>query len=228
MSLSVITDNLLYFMVGPWPHGPLGGAALTVILSLTSAVLAGVLGLALGIALSLARGWALAILRLFIGFFRAIPVLMLIFWMYFLGPLAFGLDIPGTASVVAALSLIGGAYLAHSVHAGIAALPAGQWQAAAALGLGRARTMRLVILPQALPPMIPSFVNQLVALTKDSSLAYVIGVGELSFVATQISNRVIVHPFEVYAFAALVYFLLCSGLELGGSRLAHHYRNKFA
>ena len=225
MNLSVITDNLIYFMLGPWPDGPLGGAALTIILSLVSAVLAAALGLILGVGLSLTAGWVQALLRLFIGFFRAIPVLMLIFWIYFIGPMAFGLNVPGTASVVIALSLIGGAYLAHSVQAGISALPGGQWHAAAALGLTRIQAMRLVILPQALPPMAPSFINQLVALTKDSSLAYVIGVGELSFVATQISNRVMVHPFEVYLFTALLYFLLCTGLELGGNRLSRHYRN---
>ncbi|MGV8698466.1 ABC transporter permease subunit, partial [Pseudomonas aeruginosa] len=76
------------------------------------------------------------------------------------------------------------------------------------------QVLRLVILPQALPVMLPSFLNQWVSLIKDTSLAYVIGVGELSFVATQVSNRVMVHPTEIFLFVALLYFLLCTSLDL--------------
>lgn len=213
MNLHVIQDNLLYFMVGAWPHGPLGGAALTLILSLSSALASAVLGLALGVALSLTRGLAHQALVLVLGFFRAIPVLMLIFWTYFLLPMLFQIDIPGTVTVVCALSLIGGAYLAHAVHAGIRSLPAGQWQAGLALGLTRRQLMRWIILPQALPIMLPSFINQWVALIKDTSLAYVIGVAELSFVATQVSNREMIYPVEIFLFVALVYYLFCSGLQ---------------
>ncbi len=72
-----------------------------------------------------------------LGFFRAIPVLMLIFWTYFLLPIVFHVDVPALATVVCALSLIGGAYLAHSVHAGILAVGDAQWQAGLSLGLTR-------------------------------------------------------------------------------------------
>lgn len=225
MNPSVITDNLIYLLVGPWPQGPLGGAALTVILTVLSAAISGVLGLVFGVLLSVLRGPWLAVLRLGLGLFRAVPVLMLIFWIYFLAPIAFGLDVPGVGSVVAALSLIGGAYLAHTVHAGIEALPRGQWAAASALGLSRRQTLWLVVAPQVLPRMAPSVVNQWIALTKDTSLAYVIGVAELSFVATQVSNRVMVYPAEIYLFVAVLYFILCAGLELAAGRLARRYRS---
>ena len=151
------------------------------------------LGLVLGVALAVLPGKPRLLLVALLGFFRAIPVLMLIFWTYFLLPIVFHVDVPALATVVCALSLIGGAYLAHSVYAGIHSLPAGQWAAARALGLRPWQVLRLVILPQALPVMLPSFLNQWVSLIKDTSLAYVIGVGELSFVATQVSNRVMVH-----------------------------------
>jgi len=128
--------------------------------------------------------------------------------------------VPGVASVVVALSLVTGAYLAHTLNAGIAALPRGQWQAGAALGLSRGQTLRRIILPQVLPRLAPSFVNQLVSLTKDSSLAYVIGVAELSFVTTQVSNRVITHPLELYLFAAALYFAICLLIELGAGHWA--------
>ena len=224
MNFSVILDNLAYFLVGAWPNGPLGGAALTVFLSIVSALASAVLGLVLGIALSQLRGWPGMVLRAGLGFLRAIPVLMLIFWIYFLLPVVFGMDVPGVAAVATALSLIGGAYLAHAVSAGIDSLPKGQVEAAHALGLGRWETLRRVILPQALPRMAPSFVNQWVALIKDTSLAYVIGVAELSFVATQVSNRVMVYPAEIFLFVAAIYFILCTIIEVGVGRLAARYR----
>jgi polar amino acid transport system permease protein len=224
MSFAVISDNLLYFMVGSWPDGPIGGAALTVLLSLASALASAVLGLVLGIALSQSKGWPGVALRTVLGFLRAVPVLMLIFWIYFLLPVVFGLDVPGVGAVTVALALIGGAYLAHAVSAGINSLPRGQSEAARALGLGRWDALRLVILPQALPRMAPSFVNQWVALIKDTSLAYVIGVSELSFVATQVSNRVMVYPAEIYLFVAAVYYILCMIVEVGIGRAAARYR----
>lgn len=81
-----------------------------------------------------------------------------------------------------------------------------------------------MILPQALPVMLPSFLNQWVSLIKDTSLAYVIGVGELSFVATQVSNRVMVHPTEIFLFVALLYFLLCTSLDLFAGFLSRRRR----
>jgi len=225
MNLDIILDNLVYFLAGPLPHGPVGGAALTLFLTVVSAFISGLLGLVFGVLLFVSRGPVRIGLRLALDLFRAVPVLMLIFWIYFLGPIAFGLDVPGVGAVVAALSLIGGAYLAHTVHAGLAALAPGQWAAAAALGLSPRQAMVEVAAPQVLPRLAPSIVNQWVALTKDTSLAYVIGVADLSFVATQVSNRVIVHPVEIYLFVAALYFLLCASLELAAGQLARRRRS---
>lgn len=224
MNFAVILDNIHYLMLGAWPEGPVGGAALTLFLSVSSAILSACLGLVFGIALSVLPRFLQIPLRLFLGFFRAIPVIMLIFWIYFLLPVAFGMDVPGIGAVIAALSFIGGAYLAHSVHAGIESLPKGQAMAAAALGLSRWEAMRSVILPQALPQMAPSFINQWVSLIKDTSLAYVIGVAELSFVATQVNNREIVYPAEIFLFIALIYFVICTALETGANTVAARYR----
>lgn len=224
MDFSVIQDNLPYLLLGAYPDGPIGGAALTLILSLLSGVLAGMLGLSLGIALTVMRGKPRLALLAVLGFFRAIPVLMLIFWSYFLLPIVFQVDVPALPTVVLALSLIGGAYLAHSVHAGIQSLPAGQWAAARALGMRPWQVLSLIILPQALPIMLPSFLNQWISLIKDTSLAYVIGVGELSFVATQVSNRVMVRPTEIFLFVAVVYFIFCWSLDVLATRLTREVR----
>jgi len=211
--IETLWDSLPYLLWGAFPQGPLGGAALTVLLSAGSAVASAVLGLAWGIGLATARGWARAVLTLVLAFFRAIPVLMLIFWTYFLLPFALGISVPGVLSVMCALSLVGGAYLAHAVNAGIQGVGQGQWAAGLSLGLTRWGTLRFIVLPQALRMMLPSFVNQWVTLVKDSSLAYIVGVGELSFVASQVNARTMVYPAEIFMLVGAIYWLLCTGLD---------------
>lgn len=223
----VVWDNLPYLLVGAWPNGPLGGAALTLILSALSGVASAVIGLGLGIALAFIRNrWLQGALMSVMAFFRAIPVLMLIFWVYFLLPVVFGFDVPQLFTVVVALSFIGGTYLGHSVYSGIQSLSEGQWNAAAALGMTRWQAMRYVILPQALPMMLPSFINQWISLIKDTSLAYVIGVSELSFVATQVSNRVMVYPAEIYLAVAVIYYLFCASLDVVSQQVGKRYLRK--
>ncbi|MBJ9679168.1 amino acid ABC transporter permease [Burkholderia gladioli] len=213
MPWELFAGNLRYLLIGAFPDGPLGGAALTLVLAVASAIASGLLGFAAGIELAMAGRAARVPLLVVIGFFRAIPVLMLIFWTYFLLPILFHVDVPGLAAVVCALSLIGGAYLAHSVHAGIVAVGDAQWQAGLSLGLTRWQTLREVVLPQAVRIMAPSFVNQWVSLVKDTSLAYIVGVNELSFVATQVNNRLMVYPIPVFLFVAFLYLVLCTALD---------------
>ncbi len=221
MNFAMLYDSLPYLLWGAWPDGPLGGAALTVLLSLGSGLVSAVLGLGLGVALALLTGGARRVLTAVLSFLRAIPVLMLIFWSYFLLPVVLGLHVPGVLSVMAALSLVGGAYLAHAVHAGIQAVPAGQWAAGLSLGFTRWGTLRHLVLPQSLRMMLPSFMNQWVTLVKDSSLAYIVGVGELSFVASQVNARTMVYPAEIFLLVGFIYWLLCAGLEAAVRALQH-------
>lgn len=223
MDFSIIQDNLRYLLLGTWPDGPLGGAALTVVISLLAGIVSAVLGTLLGVALAMSSGIPAALLAAVLGFFRAIPVIMLIFWSYFLLPILFGIDIPEITTVVCALALISSAYLAHAVKAGILAVGVGQRQAGLSLGLTRWQTLGYIVLPQALRMMVPSFINQWISLIKDTSLAYIIGVGELTFLATQVNNRSMVHPTEVFLFIAGVYFILCLLLELVANRVLSHY-----
>jgi polar amino acid transport system permease protein len=219
MDVSILLDNLPYLLVGTFPNGPLGGVALTLVLALTSAFVSGVLGLAAGIALALTRGAVHTVLLAVIGFFRAIPVLMLMFWTYFLLPVVLHIDAPGQLTVVCALSLIGGAYLSHAVYAGIRAVGAAQLQAGLSLGFTQMQALRFVVLPQALRIMAPSFINQWVSLIKDTSLAYIVGVPELSLLATQVNNRLMVYPAQIFALVAFIYVLICTAFDAIASRL---------
>ena len=155
---------------------------------------------------------------------RELPVLWAITKGSFLNkviiiPAAFVLNVYLPLAITIIL-MVGGAYLAHGVAAGIRGVPAGQWAAAMALGFTRWGALRHVVLPQALRMMLPSFINQWVTLVKDSSLAYIVGVPELSFLATQVNARVMVHPAEVFLCVGAVYWLLCSALDGVARRLA--------
>ena len=109
MNLAIIGNNLGYLLLGAWPDGPVGGLALTLILSGLSGLASAALGLVLGIGLAMSTGTARGALTLALGFFRAVPIVMLIFWSYFLLPILFGVSVPEMGTVVVALSLVGGA-----------------------------------------------------------------------------------------------------------------------
>lgn len=216
--IHVLLANLPYLLVGAFPNGPLGGAALTIALAAASALLSAMLGFAGGIGLAMSSAPLRAMLVAGIGFFRAIPVLMLIFWTFFLLPIVFHMDVPALGTVLVSLGLVGGAYLAHAVEGGIAAVGKGQWQAGLALGLTRWQTLRAIVLPQAARIMMPSFVNQWVSLIKDTSLAYIVGVPELSFLANQVNSRLMVYPAQIFLFVALVYIVLCAAVDAIATR----------
>lgn len=228
MNFEIIWTNLDYLLWGTFPQGAVGGVLLTLLISLLSVMLSTFFGILLGIGLTVLKSGYLRGLSLFLGFLRAIPVIMLIFWTYFLLPVLFNIDVPALATVVFALSLIGSAYIAHSVHAGMQAIARDQWQAAFSLGLRKRQVVFLIILPQALRIMLPSFINQWISLIKDSSLAYIVGVGEFTFLATQINNRSMVYPMEVFLFVIVVYFLICFVFDVGLSWLNRHLNRNLA
>jgi polar amino acid transport system permease protein len=134
---------------------------------------------------------------------------MVIFWMYFLLPALMGKTVPESQTVIMGLTLFTSAYMSQIVRAGIEGIPRGQTEAAISTGLKHWQAMLYIVLPQGLRNMIPSFVNQFVSLIKDTSLAFIVGVSELTHVGTQINNRTMAFPTEIFIFIAFVYFILC-------------------
>ncbi len=223
MNFSIITDNIYYLLFGSWPTGILGGLALTLCISIISSIIATFLGILLGILLAIVHSSIRWLLLIPICFLRAIPVIMLIFWSFFLMPLVFGIDVPAVSTLISALSLIYAAYIAYAMYAGIIAISQNQWQAGLSLGLSHWQVMRLIIAPQALRMMLPSFVNQWVALIKDSSLAYIVNVPEFTYLATQLNgNNYGIYSVELFLFIGLIYYILCSILNI-----FIHLANKF-
>lgn len=214
--IELIQEYWLYFLVGQYPNGPLGGLSLTILLSGAALLLAMPLGLALGIArVSPYRAvrWPVTAL---VQVVRAVPLLLVVFWAYFFLPAVTGVKTGQATTMLMTLVLFDAVYLAEIVAAGIRALPKGQMESARSLGLGYFQALRLVLLPQALKNVLPSLVNQLVSTIKATSLGYIIGLSEVSFIATQVNTLVFTKAVEVYIILALTYFVLCFGL----SRLA--------
>jgi polar amino acid transport system permease protein len=214
--LEIIHDYGVLLLLGQYPNGPLGGLALTVILALVSLIASFPLAIAIGLARTSPINPVRKVAMGYTYVIRAVPLLLLIFWTYFAVPLITGVNISGTITMVVALVLYEGAYLGEVVRAGINAVPKGQVEAARAIGMTYWQTMRKVVLPQALFNMLPSILNQFILITKNTSLAYLIGTQEVTFAAYQINNQVLTKPFEVYALLAAMYFILCFSL----SRLA--------
>ena len=209
LNFQVIADNFTYFMVGRYPSGPLGGLGLTMYLAVVSCILSFFGGLILGL-LSLSRFKAIRYpVNLVINTVRGLPLLMVIFWMYFLLPALLGTTVPESQTVIMALTIFTSAYMSQIVRAGIEGNPKGQVEAALSTGLKHWQAMLYIVLPQGMRNMIPSFVNQFVSLIKDTSLAFIVGVSELTHVGTQINNRTMSYPTEIFIFIAAVYFVLC-------------------
>ena len=220
LDFSVIGRNLDYLLLGQTADRVLGGLTLTLVM----AVAAGVLALAVGITLALAAwrfpGWMRRLLFLWADLIRGIPLILVIFWLNFLLPALLGGDLPSALTVILALAWFTSAAVMYSTLAAIEALPAGQLEAARAAGFSDAQTLRFVLLPQALRNLLPSYVGLLVSLIKDTSLAFIINVPELTTVAGQVNSREQVYPVEIFLFLTLIYFVLCEGLSLGASALA--------
>jgi polar amino acid transport system permease protein len=112
----------------------------------------------------------------------------------------------------------------YTTLAGLEALPFGQTEAARAAGFSDLQVLGLILLPQALRNLVPSYVGLLVSLIKDTSLAYIVNVPELTTVAGQINSREQVYPVEIFLFLTLIYFCLCEGLSLSAGAVARLLR----
>jgi polar amino acid transport system permease protein len=219
--IEVVDNYWLYFLVGQFPDGPLGGLALTILLGGGALLLASPLGLLLGIARVSGSRWLRWPVATIVYVVRGTPLLMVVFWAYFFLPSLTGQKTGQFATMLAALVIFNGAYLAEIVRAGIQGVPRGQLESAQSLGLSYVQMMRHVILPQALRNMLPSLVNQFVTTLKETSLGYIIGLSEVSFIASQINIQVLTQPLAIYGIAALTYFLICFGLSRLSYALEH-------
>jgi len=211
--LTVITDNLDYLLWGRAAVGQPGGVLLTLLMAFGAAVLALPAGIGLAGLAWRFPGAIRKALFLWAEVIRGIPLIFVIFWLWYLLPLITGGDLPGALTVTLALAWFTAAAVMHSVLAGLRALPVGQTEAAQAQGFGALQTLGWVLLPQTLRNILPSLVGIFISLLKDTSLAFIVNVPELTTVAGQVNNRVQIYPAAIFVFTGVVYYLLCCGIE---------------
>jgi glutamate/aspartate transport system permease protein len=206
---NVILDNLPFLWEG-------------LQLSLLLTVLAILGGIVLGTLLALMRLSGFLPLSLFasgyVNLIRSIPLILVIFWFYFLVPLAIGRPIGGFYSALIAFVLFEAAYYSEIIRAGIQSVRKGQVHAGQATGLGYWQIQRFIVLPQAFRNMIPILVTQGIILFQDTSLVFVVSLRDfmtVSSIVARTEGRLV----EMYVFAALVYFVICFAGSLFVRRL---------
>lgn len=212
-----LTGDLWRTYVLPGVTGTLTAAAWSIVLALLLGVLLGVGRLSGG-----PISWVCAVL---VEFFRAVPVLIMMIFAYFLFGLL-GVVAPpqlALAGVITGLTLYNGAVIAEIVRAGVNALPVGQAEAAAALGLNWVATMRLVLLPQAVTAMLPVLVSQLVVVLKDTAIGY-----QITFVEMVRQGTVVGSQYSNYlpALGVIAALMIAANLALsaGASRFERRLR----
>ncbi|TIO32251.1 amino acid ABC transporter permease [Mesorhizobium sp.] len=213
LSLPFIWKNLPFLITQ--------GAVTTLYVSAISLIFASLIAIFGAIAKLSSNGFAYAIASFYTSFFRGLPLLMQIYLIY-LGLPQLGIVMDAVPSGILALSLCAGAYMTEIFRAGIQSIDRGQWEASRSLGFGFGLTMRKIIMPQALPVIIPPMGNSFISMLKDSSLVSVLGVWELTFLARTLGQETFNHM-EMLIAVAIIYWILSICLELIQSRIERYY-----
>ena len=195
---SVIWEHREKFLAGTW---------MTILLTVSTMAIALPGGLVLALlrlsSWRLVRGFATA----FVEFFRATPLILQVYWVFYVLPATFGILLPDVATGLVALSLNVSSFNSETFRAGIVSIRQGQWNAGLALGMSRAQVFRQIVLPQATMRVLPALASTWVALFKDTSLVSTIAVMELSYVSLQIRAQTY-RILEVLTAMAAIYWLL--------------------
>ena len=185
----------------------LSGMGVTIYISVISIIISMIIGFIIAIP-SLAKNKYLTYINIgYVEIVRAIPLLVLILWVYYGLPIMTGLSFSPFVSGIIALAISESAFQAEIFRAGINSIKKAQWEAGSSLGLSFFKRLRLVILPQAIKNILPALGNQFVYVLKMSSLVSIIGIADL----TRKANELVVstyRPLEIYTFLILEYLIL--------------------
>jgi len=208
LDFSTISENWRYLL--------LDGLGLTIKLTVACAVM----GLVLGAVLALLRlygfKWVRNTVAVYVNFIRSIPLILVIFWFYFLSPYLLAwivgspnpVQINAFTSALITFTLFEACYYCEILRAGIDAIPKGQQAAGKAVGLTYFQVLRLIVIPQAIRNVLPVLLLQAIVLFQDISLVYVLSLTDFVHAATQLAqqqSRLV----EMYLFVAIVYFTIC-------------------
>jgi His/Glu/Gln/Arg/opine family amino acid ABC transporter permease subunit len=192
-----------------WQNAPAlaEGTLLTVVLTVVTMLIA----VPAGIVLAMMRLSGLRLLSgasaAYVEFFRNLPLILVVYWAYYVMPVAVGVQLSGFVTGLVALCLNVSAYNSETFRAGIGSIRKGQTEAALALGMSRWQVMREIVLPQAARRVLPVLASTWVSLFKDTSLVSVIAVGELAYTAMRIRSQTF-RVLEMLTAMAAIYWAL--------------------
>lgn len=208
---SRVPRYLLVKAADGWQAGPLlQGVGLTLQITLASLVLSLIIGLITALMRLSVSPMARILARAYLELIRNTPLLIQIFIMYFVLAPILGMD--RLLSAILALSLFEGAYASEIIRAGLLAIPAGQSEASASLGMTSGQNYRFILLPQALRQMIPPLTSQGISLIKDSALVSTIAIYDLTMQGQQIVAETFL-TFEIWFTVAAIYLVMTIGLS---------------
>jgi His/Glu/Gln/Arg/opine family amino acid ABC transporter permease subunit len=209
----VLIENFAYL---------LRGAVRTVGLAAATVVPSAVIGMALALAKVFGGIVIRAAVDVYLYVIRGVPLLVLLFFMYYALPYS-GIDLPPLFGGVLVMSLYFGAFMAEIFRAAILSLPRAQWDAARSLGMPRRLMFRIIIYPQVFRLAAPSFVNTCILLVKSTSLVSIINLWELTLAGREVVERTFA-PLQIFGGVALIYFVLCYALSRYGLYLEERMR----
>lgn len=168
-------------------------------------------GIPLGLALALGRLTRFRIVSAVAGFivefFRTTPPLVQLFWFFFALPILIDIRMTPFIAAIVTFSIQSSAFFAEVFRGGILSIDIGQWEAAKAIGMSRAQSLRRIILPQAVKRMIPAFMERAIELLKTTTLVSTVAYTDLMYYANDLAQKTF-RPLEIYTVVALMYFLL--------------------
>lgn len=178
-------------------------------------------GLLLGFGLALMRlsrrAPVAAVATSYVTVMRSVPLILVLFWFYFLVPLIIGHPVGSLASALTAFVLFEAAFYCEIIRAGIDSVRPGQTEAGLATGMRRWQALRLIVMPQAFRAMIPLLLNQIIIVFQDTSLVYVVGLHDFMTSASVVASRD-GRPTEIYTLVIVVYLVICFLLSKGVQR----------
>jgi len=184
-----------------------GGLSATLLVSICAIFLSVLIGALMALAALSKRQVLQTVSRFYVEIFRAIPLLVLLLWVFYGLPVVLGIQLGVFVAGVLSLALSDSAFEAEVFRAGIQSVPKGQVEAAKSLGLSWAQQMRFIVAPQAIKVILPALGNQFIYVVKMSSLISVIGLPELTRRANELNVNEY-RPLEIYSFLVVEYLIL--------------------
>jgi glutamate/aspartate transport system permease protein len=209
---SAVRDNLSYLLLGFLTNVELAACAL----------LGGIfLGVLVGLGRISKKQWIYLPVTLYVNFLRNIPLILVIFWFYFIMPILVGRPLNAFVSAAISFVVFEATYFGEIFRAGFQSISRDLVNAAYSTGLTYWQMVRYILVPIAFRRMLPSMITQSIITFQDTSLAYVIGLQEMVR-RTTIVDSLEVRSIQLYSFVAVVFFIVC----FVGSRVSRHYEEK--